>query len=266
MTDIPFSRMDKATTKSWVKSAWRSCQTFGLHIEDSLPKPRLKRQGDCFLMQMFCDGPSVTNSDMRLLQACNECSWEWKHCQDIVWACGTHILASAYQGIPVEANLHNYIWPRRPNKLNGKHLRKWQLTLDKLVANPHQPSQRIDPTPGHMEARHQPSIGSGSWIPQLPHCGTVRVLSSLLTLQHEETSAQCTTESPTQFRCATDCPQEQFELRCTEPRSKSVTVISTSSQMDPPPPPATVPTTLAEARSALPQRLPMGSVTFVLQG
>ena len=41
MTDIPFSRMDKATTKSWVKSAWRSCQKFGLHIEDSLPKPKL---------------------------------------------------------------------------------------------------------------------------------------------------------------------------------------------------------------------------------
>jgi hypothetical protein len=43
MTDIPFARMDKATTKSWVKLAWISCQKFGLHIEDSLPKPTLKR-------------------------------------------------------------------------------------------------------------------------------------------------------------------------------------------------------------------------------
>jgi hypothetical protein len=62
---------------------------------------------------------------------------------DIVSACGTHILASAYQGIPVETNLHNYIWPRRLNKLGDKRLRLGQLTLDKLVANPYSQAKEL---------------------------------------------------------------------------------------------------------------------------
>jgi hypothetical protein len=87
-------------------------------------------------MQPFCDEPTVTNSDLRMLQT-QQMFMRVETLSDIVSACGTHILALAYQGIPVETNVHNYIWPRRPNKLSDKHLRKWQLTLDKLVANPH---------------------------------------------------------------------------------------------------------------------------------
>jgi hypothetical protein len=45
MTDIPFTRMNKATTKSWVKSAWRSCQKFGLHMKTPCPnQPQRDRE------------------------------------------------------------------------------------------------------------------------------------------------------------------------------------------------------------------------------
>ena len=42
MTDIAYSRMNKATTNSWIKSVWRSSQEFQLTIEDRLIKPHRK--------------------------------------------------------------------------------------------------------------------------------------------------------------------------------------------------------------------------------
>jgi hypothetical protein len=251
MTDIPFSRMDKATTKSWVKSAWRSCQKFGLHIEGSLPKPTLKRQGDCFLMQLFCDDPTVTNSDLRLLQT-QRMFMSVETLSDIVSACGTHILASAYQGSPAETNLHNYIWPRRPNKLSDKHLRKWQLTLDKLVANPHsQVKELIQP----LGTWQHDKILQWKWFLD-PTTATLwhkegPFFIAYSSLRGNQGSVHHREPNPVQL--CHKLPTGTVRASVHRTHSKSATILSTSSQMDPPPPKAAVPTTLAEARAALPK-------------
>jgi hypothetical protein len=98
-------------------------------------------------MQLFCDNPSVSNGNLRILQT-HRMFLRVETLSDTVSACGTYILASAHQGIPVEANLHNYIWPRRPNRLSDKHLRLCQLTLDKLVTNPHSHAKELIQTLG----------------------------------------------------------------------------------------------------------------------
>ena len=128
MTDVPYNRMHKATTTSWIKSVWQISQEFRLTSEDRLVKPHLQRVYDCFLMHIFINNPDLSPDDLRIL---NECRMflQVVTLSDLCSACGKYLLLSTYEGEPTEHNLHHYIWPRHQKQLSQEHLDLWQKTL-----------------------------------------------------------------------------------------------------------------------------------------
>ena len=152
----------------------------------------------------------------------------------------------------METNLHNYIGPRRPNKLSDKHLTLWQLTLDKLVANPHnQAKELIQPlgtwkhdTTLHWKWFLDPTTAT-LWHREGPFSIVYSVpWGSKGSVHHRE---------PNPVQLCHSLSQGAVRALVHRTHSKTATITSMSSQMDPPPPITTVPTTLAEARAALPK-------------
>ncbi len=140
-TDVPYESMCQCTTDAWIKTLWKSCQEFGISIDDPFGNLQLARKEDQFLMVAFVN----KNYSPRKLRSLNLCRMFLKAVTlaDICTMRGDRISMAAYNGHREDQTIHNYRWPRLPPYLPEILWTEWQKALDECFIRTGSREKRI---------------------------------------------------------------------------------------------------------------------------
>jgi hypothetical protein len=143
ITEVSFARMGRATTKTWIKTVWRSAIKLGFQIHDSYARPQLMRANDCFLMRVFEGREDYSPGQLKMLNEVRMFQ-EVITMSDITTACGKNLLMDAYNGTLKESNLHHYSWPKKQSSLSPSHWALWKQALEEcFVEYPHSTTKKV---------------------------------------------------------------------------------------------------------------------------
>ncbi|MGL5936611.1 MAG: hypothetical protein ACRCZI_13435, partial [Cetobacterium sp.] len=180
LTDWNYALLGECATECWLKTLWKYCRDNEIGILDEEAKLELKRAGDRFLMEAFVNA----RFDAKQLKLLNEVR-NWLKAvtlADVVTADGRTFLPGIKRGERSSQQLHNYSWPRQPDRLTKAHWDIWEEALNKCFGGHLEPDRLLHPlgmwkTAAKGQWEWMVSIGSATLFKKIPngwqpHCIT----------------------------------------------------------------------------------------------
>jgi len=136
LTSIPYTRMEKCATTSWMTTLWASSSMFNIQIRDPYPLLPLSRVNDQHIMPIFAADPHLTNTDLPYL---NECPMFKEvilaSLSQLTTVCGRYLEQLATT--PQKAHtFHTCTWRRKPTHLPTSYWTLWKKTILRLFTQP----------------------------------------------------------------------------------------------------------------------------------